>query len=247
MADRTPSFSFVTDALSFDLSNSTPRGQALYALFPLRLSGFLATPDPALGAGQSAASEGSVLAPDSFGYVSVGAPLHQSKLTDPWYGLVYTIDLGTLGALAGGVGLALNVLVAWSGGGTRQEPAVYVGVKLPGIKDAIGIELPLQGVITLGFKSIQFVASENATTKKRQYLLRFRNFALRFLGLAFPPGYNDILLAGDPDATSPTKLGWYAAYSAEGDPKQAQVPSKLTRLVAARRLPASLLTPRRKP
>lgn len=242
MADRTPSFSFVTETLSFDLANSTPRKKALYALFPLSLSGFLATPDPTLlGLPES---EGSVQKPEASGYVSAGAPIQQSVLTDPWYGIVYAVDLGTLGALAGSVGLSLSVLVAWSGGGTRDEPTVYFGVKLPGLKESLGVELPLQGILSLGFKSIQFLASDDAVTGDRQYILRFRNFAVRFLGLAFPPGYNDILLAGNPDTTSPTKLGWYAAYSAEDDPKKKSLPSSTTRQVAARRLPPSTLAPR---
>lgn len=236
MAERKPSFTFVTEALSFDLSNSAPRRKALYGLFPLRLAGIVAAPDPAVPV-----AEGSAQGPDSFGYVSVGAPIQQARLRDPWYGLVYEIDLGTLGALAGSAGLTLNLLVAWSAGGTGEEPAVYVGVRLPGMKDALGVELPLQGILTLGFRSIQLLADDDEKTGKRQYLLRFRNFAIRFLGLAFPPGYNDILLAGNPDSTSPTKLGWYAAYAADEDPKRKKQPSRTARLVNARRLPASLL------
>lgn len=242
LAECVPSFSFVTEALSFDPANSMPRPKALYACFPIKLSGFLSTPDPELAtSAQDIGDSDSTRMPESFGYASIGAPLQQSRLRDPWYGLVYDIDLGSLGALAGNVGLTLRLLAAWSSGGTREEPAVYLGVKLPGVKESLGVELPLQGILSLGFKSIQILADDDATTGARQYLLRFRNFAIRFLGLAFPPGYNDILLAGSPDAAAPTKLGWYAAYSADEDPKKKKQPSRTTRLVAARKLPASLL------
>src|SRR5436305_1133736 len=151
MADRTPSFSFLTETLSFDLSNSKARGKALYANFPLKLSGFVATPDPVLQNPPLPPSEATAQAPESLGYVSISVAVQQSKMRDPWYGLVFDVDLGTLGALAGSAGLVLKVLLGWSDGGTREEPAVYVGVRLPGIKDAIGVELPLQGAITLAF------------------------------------------------------------------------------------------------
>ena len=164
-------------------------------------------------------------------------------MLDPWYGLVFDIDLGTLGALAGSKGLVLKLLLGWSNGGTREEPAVYVGVRLPGVKDAIGVELPLQGVITLGFKTIEMIVN-NPNAGTREYMLRFRNFAMKFLGMSFPPGYNDIYLFGNPGQSTPTKLGWYAAYSAEKDDKKKSQLSPVARQVNARRLPASLLTRR---
>ncbi|HEX2079651.1 MAG TPA: hypothetical protein VHG08_18130, partial [Longimicrobium sp.] len=238
LAERKPVFSLVTETLSFDLANSRARPGALYAGFPLRLTGFLATPDPRLADAALPESAQSAQDPSTQGYVSAGGPIQQSRLIDPWYGLVYEVDLGTLGALAGSAGLALRLLVAWSGGGTGDAPAVYVGVRLPGVKDALGVELPLQGVMSLGFRTIEFVVAEG--TGPREYMLRFRNFALRFLGISFPPGYNDILLFGNPDATSRTKLGWYAAYSAEKDEKRQQQPSPQARMFAARRGPAPL-------
>ncbi len=240
MADPTPSFSLVTETLSFDLANSKPRRKSLFAAFPLKLASFVATPDPLLTGG-TAGTE-SVQKPESLGYVSVTAPLQQSLMIDPWYGIVYEIDLGTLGALAGSAGLTLRLLAGWSGGGSRDEPAVYLGVRLPGMKDAIGVELPLQGVIDLGFRTIDFVVNENVEADTREYLLRFRNFSLTFLGVTIPPGgKNDIILCGNPDQSSTTKLAWYAAYSAADDKKKQSAPTRTQRLVAARRLPPDAL------
>lgn len=242
MADPKPVFSFLTETLSFDLVNSKARPKGLYANFPLKVSGFVASPDPELQNPPLPPAEASAQSPESLGYVSITAGLQQSKMLDPWYGLVFDVDLGTLGALAGGKGLVLKLLLGWSNGGTREDPAVYVGVRLPGIKDAIGVELPLQGVITLGFRSIEMIVINDAKVGTREYMLRFRNFALKFLSLSFPPGYNDIYLFGNPGQASPTKLGWYAAYSAAADDKKKKQLSPVAREVNARRLPASMLT-----
>ncbi|MFY9619868.1 MAG: hypothetical protein WAM70_17825 [Pyrinomonadaceae bacterium] len=241
MADPTPVFSFLTETLSFDLSNSKPRAQALYANFPLKLSGFVATPDPLLQNPPLPPNEATAQSPESLGFVSITAGVQQSRMLDPWYGLVFDVDLGTLGALAGSAGLMLKVLLGWSNGGTRDEPAVYVGVHLPGVKDAIGVELPLQGVITLGFRTIEMIVNNTEDPGTREYMLRLRNFSMKFLSLSFPPGYNDIYLFGNPGQSTPTKLGWYAAYSAEKDDKKNKQLSSVSRQVNARRLPAALL------
>ncbi|MFL6244798.1 MAG: hypothetical protein ACJ74H_02145 [Thermoanaerobaculia bacterium] len=246
MADPTPVFSFLTEALSFDLANTEARDKALYANFPLKLSGFVATPDPLLQNPPLSISETSVQSPESLGYVSITAGVQQSTMLDPWYGLVFDIDLGTLGALAGSAGLVLELLLGWSDGGTSDEPAVYVGVKLPGVTDDIGIELPLQGVITLAFKTVELIVSESEDAATREYMMRFRNFSMSLLGNSLPPGNNDIYLFGNPDRTTPTKLGWYAAYSADTDVKKTKQLSPVARKVNARRLPASLLTGRRR-
>lgn len=244
MADPTPVFSFVTETLSFDLPNSKARAKGLFANFPLKLSSFVATPDPLLQNPPLPPAEASAQSPESLGYVSITAGLQQSKMLDPWYGLVFDIDLGTLGALAGSAGLVLKLLLGWSNGGTNDEPAVYVGVRLPGVKDAIGVELPLQGVITLAFRTIEMIVNNDPEAGTREYMLRFRNFAMKFLGLSFPPGYNDIYLFGNPGQATPTKLGWYAAYSAAKDDKKKKQLSSVARQVNARRLPPALLKPR---
>lgn len=242
LAARQPTFALVTETLSFDLPNSVARPDSLFNRFPLRLASFLATPDPLLLPANSATPAPQT--PDKLGYVSIDALVQQSLMTAPWYGLVFNIDLGTLGALAGSVGLTLRLLVAWSGGGTREQPAVYIGVQMPGMKDALGVELPLQGVLSLGFRTIQFLVYTDA--RGRGYTMRFRNFALRFLGLSFPPGHNDIYLFGNPNQSSGTKLGWYAAYSADKDDKKQKSTGPASRRLLARRdlPPQPALAPR---
>lgn len=204
----------------FDLANSVARPNALISRFPVRLTGMISTPDPIVT--HQAAS---ALTPNAAGFVSISAPIPQGVLGQPWYGLTYEVDLGGLGALAGSVGLTMRLLAGWSpetlidGDKTKTKPpAVFVGIGLPGVKDMLGVDLPLQGIINLGFRTIQFTTSEDAE-KRRNYLLRLRDFGIRILGLSFPPGHNDIILFGNPDQTSNTKLGWYAAYARDEDKK----------------------------
>ncbi|MFI0724172.1 hypothetical protein [Streptomyces sp. NPDC021224] len=224
-------FSLRDGNLSFDTANSTARPDSLVSRFPVRLAGLLCTADPALSAGDPPPA----LLPADLGYVSVTAPLEQTALTQPWYGLDYTVDLGTLGALAGSEALTLRVLAAWSPGGPDDEPGLYLGVRLPGTDGLVGVTLPLQGVVTMGFRSVEFL-TDQPTGTPRTYTLRLRDFALRLLGLAFPPGHNDVILFGNPDRSGPSKVGWYLAYASDTDPRRPAPPP--TRAETARRRPA---------
>ena len=198
--------------IHFDAANSLPRPNALISRFPVRLSALITAPDPQV-TGQSA----STLTAQNAGFVSISAPLAQSALGQPWYGLVYEIDMGGLGALAGNVGLTVRLLAGWSPATEETAPGLFLGVALPGVKDALGVDLPLQGVLKLGFRTIQFLATDDPDGR-RSYVLRLRDFGIRILGLSFPPGHNDVSLFGNPNQTSNTKLGWYAAYSRASDP-----------------------------
>ncbi|WP_372088377.1 hemagglutinin protein (plasmid) [Tistrella mobilis] len=207
LSDPTAVTFTVQDAdLTLNAANSRARPNSLFARFPLRLAGLMGTPDPAV------TGQASTRTPEAAGFVSISAPLQQGKLTQPWYGLVYEVDLGTLGALAGSVGITVRLLAAWSaGGGDKGNPGIYFGVALPGIENMLGVSLPLQGILDIGFRTIQFTTYEDEQNG-RQYLMRLRDFGLHVLGLSFPPGKNDITVFGNPDQTSNTKLGWYAAY-----------------------------------
>lgn len=227
-------FSVADGDVYFDLANSIPRPNALISRFPVRLTGMISTPDPIV-TGQAA----SALTPNAAGFVSISAPIAQGVLGQPWYGLTYEVDLGGLGALAGSVGLTMRLLAGWSpatvvDGDKARAPAMFVGIGLPGVKDMLGVDLPLQGIINLGFRTIQFTTSEDAE-KRRNYLLRLRDFGIRILGLSFPPGHNDIILFGNPDQTSNTKLGWYAAYAKDDDKKASKAAPPRARYAALER------------
>ncbi|HST63456.1 MAG TPA: hypothetical protein VLK84_32390, partial [Longimicrobium sp.] len=149
--------------------------------------------------------------PEDLGYTAVSAPIDASLLSAPWYGLTFSLDLGTLGALAGSVGLSVTVLAAWSPQPGADPPPVYLGLQLPGAR-ALGIDLPLQGVMRLGFRSFQFQADEQPDGS-RAYMLRLRRLALSILGWSVPPGNTDVVLFGDPHGAGRQVVGWYAAYA----------------------------------
>lgn len=229
--------SFVEDAshLTLDLQHSLARVNSLYSSFPVKLMGLISTPYPVATEPDSTTKPAPQL-PENFGYTSITAPLQQSKLSDPWYGLVYKIELGSLGALGENAPLTLNLLTAWSAGDSQDIPPMYVGIQWPGVNGKLGVDLPFQGVIKLGFRAIEMLVNSRGTNPDgsvhRDYMLRFRNFALRFFGFAIPPGNNDVYVLGD-RASGSDAIGWYAAYGAKSDPKPKQTPT--ARALAARK------------
>lgn len=238
-------FGLDVSAVTFDLTASTkPRANSFPARFPARLAGVLATSDPDFeDPGPSAPMPGVFLGaaktpplpptvPSDLGYTSISVPLQQQKLTQPWFGLDYVVDLGTLGAQAGSSAIAIHLLMAWSPTATGAPPVVYAGALLPGAGGKLAASLPLQGVLTLGFNSIELLVSEDPTKTdpitaepERTYTLRLRDFGLKLLGLSLPPGQNDVIIFANPDQASPTKAGWYVAYAAAADPKKTPLPS----------------------
>ena len=123
-----------------------------------------------------------------------------------------------MGALAGKAGLVVSILAAWSPG---QTDGVFVGLRLPGSSGGKK-ELTIQGLIKIGFKSMQFQvgAVKDSVPTQYSYVLKLRNIVLRFLVFSFPPkAQTEIIIFGNPDGTAdPTaekSLGWYAAYLKE--------------------------------
>ncbi|MDY7092722.1 MAG: hemagglutinin protein [Acidobacteriota bacterium] len=233
------SFTVAEGQMSFDLANSSPRPHGLAAAFPLTLSGLVAQ-----GEEGGSSPEGS--SPEDLGFASVSVPLEQTPMTPPWYGLNFTLDLGTLGALAGSVGLTVNLLTAWKPGTPEQPQPLYVGLELPNAK-SLGIDWPLQGILSLGFRSFEFETYEDSNHEVA-YLLLLRQFALRILGLSFPPGNTDVLLFGNPDQSSTERLGWYACYAQDeevgsgGDPSAGELVAG-----SGRRLPPTQPRARKRP
>lgn len=205
-------FGIAEGSLRFDLANSMPRPRSLAARFPVSVTSLEVSPNLA-EAGQAPKGQ----SPEDLGFTPVTAPLDQSKLVPPWYGLVFSINLGTLGALVGSLGLELTMLAGWAAGAGDQLP-VYVGLGLPGGR-SLGVDWPLQGVLRLGFRSIQFSVDESDYS----YMIRLRRLALSVLVWSFPPGNIDVFIFGDRAA-----IGWYAAYAqkpAKPASKEPRLPS----------------------
>jgi hypothetical protein len=192
-------FTFNASALSPDLAASAARPRSLYNHFPLNIAGFVQSRNAS---------------PQDLGFTPVAWPISTAPLGEVWWGLPFTLELGTLGALAAQAGLVVTLLAAWSaGGGTR--PAAFLGLKFPEAQGPASL-IPIQGVLKLGFKSITFEAAIDETGAN--YVLKFKRFALSVLSKQFPPGDADISIFGNPDARTAvaggerTALGWYAAY-----------------------------------
>jgi len=189
--------------IAFDTSASVPRPDSLVGRFPMALSGWVAQTGDDAGT------------PEDLGFASISVPFDQKPMSAPWYGLVFTLELGTLGALSGSQPLTIDLLTAWRPGASESDVPAYVGIRLP-VAKSVGLDWPLQGVISLGFRSFQF---ETYTDDQGRiaYLLLLRQLAFRVLGMAFPPGNIDVVLFGNPDQASSERLGWYACYAQDSD------------------------------
>lgn len=198
-------FHFDASGLQPNVTASLARPQSLYNHFPLNLASF---------------SAGETMSPADKGFNGITSPLSSGPLGAEWYGLVYTLDLGTFGALAGNAGFTVEILTAWSPSSSRAT--VYLGLRLPGAH-SLGSLLPIQGVLQLGFQAMEFTA--NVAANRADYVLKFRHFGIKLLSLSFPPGEADIFIFGNPSTEGSnadgdrTALAWYAAYQAdkEGD------------------------------
>jgi len=190
--------------INFDVANSVPRPDSLVNCFPVAARSLVASPNLT-----PLADTPTGVSPEDLGYLSIAAPIDQVPMTPTWYGLTLALDLGSLGALVGGVGIKAEILAAWQVGIDYSEPSLYLGLKLPGTTPRAG-SFPLQGILKLGFQS--FIFSTYQQNGKRAYLLRLSRFGLSVLGFHFPPGNLDISLFGGPDGRSRGQLGWLAAY-----------------------------------
>lgn len=192
-AGGTKTFAFNPNDITFDSASAETRADSLYAHFPLVVTGLLR--------GRRGTTLGDL------GYVPVKTPLNAGPLADDWYALTFQLDLGTLGALAGQLGFVVSLAAAWSP--AENTTNAMVALRLPGGRSLTSV-IPIQGVIKLGFNSIDFTASPAGAGVS--YQLLFRKFALQLLSFSFPPGQADLSFFGNPNNTDRSSIGWYAAY-----------------------------------
>ncbi|MEA2664273.1 MAG: hypothetical protein QOI11_1217, partial [Candidatus Eremiobacteraeota bacterium] len=186
-------FRFDIGALAFDVATSRARPDSLYAHFPLKLTGLV--------------GGGADTRPDKASFMPVDTPLAGGGgLSDSWYALTFSLNLGTPGALAAQIGFDAGFVAAWSPSAKGALDA-YVGLSIPGVKGGKR-SISLQGVLTLAFGDIGFIVSGTS------YILELRAITLSVLSLTFPPtGQTSILLFGDPKGSDRETLGWYAGYA----------------------------------
>ncbi|MDH0343149.1 hypothetical protein [Chromobacterium haemolyticum] len=201
--------SMLENELSFNPAASRSRAQGLYRDFQLELNGLLS------GAADSTpAAKGFLAVATSYGL--------QGVAERAWHGLSLRVNLGTLGALASKVNLNTTLLLAWADdSGAADGDAGYqahVGMALPGAGPG-GELFSLQTVIKLSIGAIRLLYN----AEQKGYLLLLNEIALKFLGLLrIPPnGATSFFLFGNPDAETPTGLGWYAIYNQDQPPPAA--------------------------
>ena len=128
-----------------------------------------------------------------------------------WHGLVFDVNLGTLGDLVKKVSFVAKLLVAW---GTENRPGFYpvaVGIALPGV-NSTGNLFDLEGILKVTMDGIKLTGAIDTNTNSVSYIIQISDIALKFLGIKLPPGATtEFLIFGDPNGQS-NKIGWYGAY-----------------------------------
>jgi hypothetical protein len=205
-ADRL--FSFEAGQMLFDASASKARPESLVRRFPLSVSRMLQNL-PQTVAGPTGATAppppAKTATPGELGFLTVNTPLVTGPLGAEWYGLEMNLNMGSRGALAGQAAINASLLASWAPSANNYN--VAIGLRLPG---SDGRSIRIAGPLSLDIGAIEMML----TQPDDGYLMRFRNIALGFLGLKFPPGgQTNVLLFGDPNPDSNNSaLGWYAAY-----------------------------------
>lgn len=119
-----------------------------------------------------------------------------------WMGFLWLIETGNLGGLAAKTNLTLELLTAFSPDSENPMglPHFYCGLRIKSLVKTDTFALPLQGIMSLGFDSMELKKGED-------FYFRFRNFSLTILGKRFPESNNDLYLIADEEGN----LGWYGA------------------------------------
>jgi hypothetical protein len=200
-------FAFDAGRMAFDLAQSTPRPGALYSSFALR--------PPSIVVGTADAD------PMQRGYLTVATstPLMGVGQKTPWYGLAFGLDMGSVGALAGSVGLSATTLAAWgpkpAGGSIGGSYPARLGLALPGVNPTAKL-LSLEGVLRLTIGELSLANTPPQAGDEDAWVLSMLDIAIKFLAfLKIPPnGAINFTCFGNPEANaSPTSLGWYAVYN----------------------------------
>jgi hypothetical protein len=187
-------FNFTEENTSFDTSLSTVHDRSLYPNFPLTITSL------------TSSRAGTV---EDLGYVALQLPgnVDFDELGEEWYGLVCSLNLGSMGALASQAGFTAKMLLAWST--SSDKPAVMIGIRLPGSGGAKGFSF--ENVLQLNIDAFVLNLDNTTYTGKTIYSLWLKSIGMSFLGIKFPPGgTTSLILYGNPDA--PGEIGWYGSY-----------------------------------
>ncbi|HYW09012.1 MAG TPA: hypothetical protein VE913_18780, partial [Longimicrobium sp.] len=232
--------SFAPGNLRLDLAASTPREGAtsMLQLLPFKLTSFLYNQFP----------DQQTL--EDLQYFSLaGVPLGKDlSLTDQFnYGLIFELDLGSWGALAGPLqAFKFSFIVGWL---TAEGSAgrIAFGVRLPQANGKL--EITIQGVLKLVIQQfvLQYQTGDNGAG---MLVLSLHNSMIEILGQRLPPGearfFDFALFAPIGNAS---RIGWIAAINSSGggggDIERARAGGTLlTDAVSGERMYGSRVTPR---
>ncbi|MDO8185506.1 hypothetical protein Q5424_13915 [Conexibacter sp. JD483] len=191
-----PSFAFLIDQMTFAPTVAQARATSLFARMPLTLTGIVAGRTP----------------PADLGYLPVSPlGLPGAPLGDAWHGLVFTLDLGSAGALAARAGFSAQLLLAWGPASQGNSFRLALGLALPGASPT-SRGLSLQGVLKLTIDRLLLYRDPGSGT----FVLRLTNVLLSLLGVKLPPGTSTAFIVfGNPDPNQRDTVGWYAAVNRE--------------------------------
>lgn len=189
MKTREKGYDFHADYQSLVLrpQEGIPRKQSFGALFPAKISRLIM-------------QEGKKVTDLGFETLKMKGYGTEEELGEKWIGFLWLIETGNLGGLAAAVNLTLELLTAFGPDPENPKglPHFYCGIRIQSLVKADTFALPLQGIMSLGFDSIEL-------KKDGDFYFRFRNFALTILGKRFPESNNDLYLIADEQGN----LGWY--------------------------------------
>ena len=205
------------------LPNSAPSGIAilrensLVRRFPMKLQKFYESQS-----GTDPKKDGYVPVKTDLEATDLGKALYAGK---PFFGLDFTLNLGTLGEFASNAGITVGLLLAWSPKPSAQKDStnrINVFLKFPGISGAATDIGSLQGVVKLGASTYELKApGEN----RPNWALMLNGIALRILGIGFPLDEKlrpNLHIFGPPSKQArqepETSLGWYAVYPSKAKP-----------------------------
>jgi hypothetical protein len=196
--DQDPTF--LPGVMRFDVSKSKGCPLALISRFPLDLKSFVFAPDDQITLRQ-------------LGYFPVRSS--PDALFD--YGLVFELDLGSLGALASAVrGLRAEVLLGWIASSPNQP---LFGIRLPEGR----LELGIQGVLRLviGRFDVEAFSVQVDGNWTDQFVIILQDCRIEIFGLRIPRSGDDLSIRLFPNPSNPadSKIGWFGSESRPRDPQ----------------------------
>ena len=197
--------SFEPGLISFDLSKAQKCAKSLLSFLPLDLKRFYF----AAGSTQANIATLGFLPLTTTGGASPGSSNDGSWFD---YALSFSLDLGSLGALAKPFkDFKAEILLGWS---VLSENRI-AGIRFPEGRLRLGIE----GVLELIIEHFAMQWATPMAGGERYYAVALKDCQIKVLGCGFPPDDNelDIYLFPNPVAPLSSRVGWFGGYKFDNE------------------------------